>query len=342
MFRITSNIFRISNNYQPIASTSRSLATIVNVNSSSSSSSSSSSKTTTTSLPKLQPNRRPTNGRTKSFVKRNKFVVPSPNPLDSTRITPRYSANSSRTKGRTPRTPSKALSITNLLDPSPKTLKENQYEQSTIGQIKIYLPSVFFRLVRNTGLHEKDPYTATFRTDLRLTKPDISNYLKNIYGLNITSLRTINYMSALKRNPIGGGYSRAGTFKNYKKVLITMTEPFWYPEERNREWCNDHFQRDKMEELKDRKMLKVGDGQKYGVGAYRYRGAGKSAVEVARLAKASLIGTEGPVEGGSNSAQRLRSGLKRHGNVLRSKEEKLGAKKDKITAKMDELRQAGW
>ncbi|KWU42087.1 hypothetical protein RHOSPDRAFT_7418, partial [Rhodotorula sp. JG-1b] len=94
---------------------------------------------------------------------------------------------------------------------------------------RVYLPSVFMRLVRNTQQYKDDPYTATFRTSLQLTKPDIANYLKNVYGLEITSIRTLNYLSALKRNPIGGGKSRSGGTKNYKKVLVTMKDPFWYP-----------------------------------------------------------------------------------------------------------------
>lgn len=218
-----------------------------------------------------------------------------------------------------------------------------QLEPSAQGEIKIFLPSVFMRLVRNTGEYRDDPYTATFRTDLRLTKPDISNYLKNIYGLGITSLRTINYISKLKRNPIGGGYSRSGGTKNYKKVIVGLKEPFWYPEERSRDWCNEHFERDRMEEMRDRKMLKIGDGQKYGVSSPRYRGAHKSKADIERLAK---IVNDGGVDtsksDGTPSALKRPTGLRMKKNVLRSREERILEGKTRVEQEMERLRSEGW
>ncbi|KAK4705998.1 large subunit ribosomal protein L23, partial [Phenoliferia sp. Uapishka_3] len=249
----------------------------------------------------------------------------------------RISPSSSRIAGRTPSKPRKSIS------PLKASADGIVPTQSTQGQVKIFLPSVFVRLVRNTGQHASDPYTATFRTDLRLTKPDISNYLLNIYGLAIDSIRTINYSSPLKRNPIGGGYSRGGGTKSYKKVLVTMKEPFWYPEERSRDWCNEHFQREAMEEMRDRKMLKIGDGQKYGVASERYRGAHKSSAEVARLtAIAQAGGTEIVEEGDGKSALRRPSGRKMRKNVVRSRAERIGEKKSVIESEMDRLREAGW
>ena len=247
----------------------------------------------------------------------------------------RHSAKSSRVKGRTPSAPRKALSLTPVAE-------DGTYAKSDVGEVKIYLPSVFVRLVRNTGAHADDPYTATFRTDLRLTKPDISNYLKNVYGLHITSLRTLNYLSPLKRNPIGGGYSRAGGVKNYKKVVVTMTEPFWYPEERSRAWCNEHFERDRMEEMRDRKMLRIGDGQKYGVGSWRYKGATKPRAERDRLAKASKEGGQDTTGGDGKAAQRLPSGLKKHKNVVKAKAERATEEKTKVEKEIDRLRAEGW
>ncbi|KAI5476136.1 mitochondrial large subunit ribosomal protein L23 [Pseudohyphozyma bogoriensis] len=256
-----------------------------------------------------------------------RYIVPEP---VEKKASPRYSAKSSRVKGRTASSARKALSET--ADGAP----------ATTGEVKIFLPSVFMRLVRNTGEYEHDPFTATFRTDLRLTKPDISNYLKNVYGLSITSIRTMNYLSKMKRNPVGGGYSRAGGFKNYKKVLVTLTEPFWYPEERSREWCNEHFQRDQMEEMRDRKMLRLGDGQKYAVGAMRYRGAGKSRAEVERLAAIATGGgqVDGPSDG--KAAQKLPTGLKKKRNVITSRAERLSEGHQRIEDEVSRLRESGW
>lgn len=102
-----------------------------------------------------------------------------------------------------------------------------------------------------------------------------------------------------------------------------------------------------MEELKDRRMLRVGDGQKYGVGSFRYRGAGRSRADLDMLKLASEKGSEEatmlPGAGQPyNSADRKKTGLKRAGNVLRSKEERVSEKKDKIGREMDRLKDAGW
>ncbi|KAK4058095.1 hypothetical protein OIO90_000834 [Microbotryomycetes sp. JL221] len=275
-----------------------------------------------------------TSSRTTAKRKTNAFVVPPPSTEPRPKA-PRYSKNSSRVKGRTPNRPRKMLNQTALDSEG----VNGQFQPSEQGEIKIYLPSVFMRLVRNTGVHKDDPYTATFRTDLRLTKPDISNYLKNVYGLGITSMRTMNYLSKMKRNPIGGGYSRSGGTKSYKKVLVGLTEPFWYPQERSREWCNEHFERDRMEELRDRKMLKIGDGRKQGVSAQRYRGAHKSRAEIERLAK---IAEEGGADltktDGSPSDLKRPMGLRKSKNVIRSRAERQSEYQTKIEQEMERLR----
>ncbi|SCV68676.1 BQ2448_797 [Microbotryum intermedium] len=264
--------------------------------------------------------------------KKSPYVVPPKVPRPPA---PRYSKHSSRVKGRSP------LKVRKSLNPTPDGV-----EFAEQGEVKIYLPSVFIRLVRNTGAHADDPYTATFRTDLRLSKPDVSNYLRNVYGLTITSLRTINYLSKMKRNPIGGGYSRAGGTKNYKKVIVTMNEPFWYPEERSRAWLNEHFERDQMEQMRDRKMLKIGDGQKYGVSSPRYRGASRSQEELEKLKKlvdeggANTEDLETPGDG--RSADRLPMGLKIRKNVMKSREERKSDKTSLVEQEMERLRAAGW
>ncbi|BGP12492.1 hypothetical protein JCM10213_005474 [Rhodosporidiobolus nylandii] len=253
---------------------------------------------------------------------------------------PRYSKHSSRLTGRTARKARKATSPSEL-NPSGTA---GERLQATAGQVKVFLPHVFMRLVRNTGEHKDDPYTATFRTHLELTKPDITNYLKNVYGLHVTSIRTINYLSKLKRNPIGGGMSRSGGTKNYKKVIVTMTEPFWYPQERSRAWLNEHFERDRMEELRDRKMLKIGDGHKYGVGSQRYRGAAKSREERERLRQVSKSGGNDVEarEPGEDASLRKPMGLRKMRNVIRSRAEKISERTAAVEQEMERLREAGW
>jgi ribosomal protein L23 len=272
----------------------------------------------------------------------NRVVLPKPSssstlPPDEA---PRYSKDSSRLLGRTQRKPRKATSPTEL---NPDGLVGERLP-AVGGQVKVFLPSVFMRLVRNTGEHKDDPFTATFRTHLELTKPDISNYLKNVYGLHVTSIRTINYLAKLKRNPIGGGVSRSGGTKNYKKVMVTMTEPFWYPEERSRAWLNEHFERDRMEEMRDRKMLKIGDGRKHGVGSQRYRGANKSREERERLKKVSKEGGNDLTarEQGEDSSLKKPTGLRKRTNVLKSRAEAISEKQTALEVEMERLREAGW
>lgn len=243
---------------------------------------------------------------------------------------PRYSRHSSRVKGRTP-------------NKQPKATAPGE-AGAVHGDVRVYLPSVFMRLVRNQAEYRDDPYTATFRTSLQLTKPDIANYLKNVYGLEVTSIRTLNYLSALKRNPIGGGKSRTGGTKNYKKVLVTMREPFWYPEERSRAWLNEHFERDRTEEMRDRKMLKIGDGNKYKVGSYRYRGArfASRREELKESVKADKKVDLDAVVHGDQVADKRATGLKRKRNVMRSREEQVVAHRAALEREMDRLREAGW
>ncbi|GAA5828116.1 hypothetical protein JCM11251_002596 [Rhodosporidiobolus azoricus] len=249
------------------------------------------------------------------------------------------SKHSSRLTGRTQRKPRKSTSPTELN--AAGSLGERVH--ATQGKVNIFLPHVFMRLVRNTGEHRDDPYTATFRTHLELTKPDITNYLKNVYGLEVTSIRTMNYLSKLKRSPVGGGMTRSGGTKNYKKVLVTMTEPFWYPSERSRGWLNEHFERDRMEELRDRKMLKIGDGHKHGVGAQRYRGANKSRAELDRLREVSKKGgNDVEDKPGEDASRRSAAGLKKMKNVIRSRAEKLSERQDAVEQEMERLREAGW
>ncbi|KAM0793173.1 hypothetical protein ACM66B_000646 [Microbotryomycetes sp. NB124-2] len=282
------------------------------------------------------PTASPVKARAKAAV--NRFVVPAP-PSEPRPKAPRYSKNSSRVKGRSANRPRKMLNPTEL-DPAGVA---GQPLPSSQGDIKIYLPSVFMRLVRNTDKYKNDPYTATFRTDLRLSKPDISNYLKNVYGLDVTSLRTMNYLSKLKRNNIGGGFTRSTGTKNYKKVLVGLKEPFWYPEERSREWCNEHFERDRMEELRDRKMLKIGDGRKHGVSAQRYRGAHKSKAEVERLAKISEQGGADLTKtDGAPSDLKRPMGLRMRKNVIRSRAERKLDYQTKVEQEMERLRLDGW
>ncbi|EIW79300.1 hypothetical protein CONPUDRAFT_138441 [Coniophora puteana RWD-64-598 SS2] len=119
-----------------------------------------------------------------------------------------------------------------------------------LGQ-PIYLPNIIFRLVRNhTPKGEAyNPYEATFRVPHSLNKTDIRSYLSAAYGLRTTYIRTANYLSPLYRNPNGSWTTRS--YKSYKKAVVGLVDPFYYPkamedmkqeDRREREkWLDEHF-----------------------------------------------------------------------------------------------------
>lgn len=131
--------------------------------------------------------------------------------------------------------------------------------------------------------------------------------------------------------------------KNYKKVLVGLSEPFWYPAERSNAWANDHFQRDGMEEMRDRKMLRIGDGGKYGVGSPRYRGAHKSRAEIERLSAAVAAGgVDSEAPGDGKTALKKPFGLRKKTNVVRSRAERLSDENAKLDKEVARLRGEGW
>lgn len=106
---------------------------------------------------------------------------------------------------------------------------------------QIYLPNIIFRLVRNSPKEAKNPFIATFRVPVQLTKPDIVSYLWQIYGLKVTSISTITEMGEMVRmRP--GKYKSERRKKNTKKAIVGMEEPFWFPEKRPEAWLRDNFE----------------------------------------------------------------------------------------------------
>lgn len=106
---------------------------------------------------------------------------------------------------------------------------------------QIYLPNIIFRLVRNSPKEAKNPFIATFRVPVQLTKPDIVSYLWQIYGLKVTSISTITEMGEMVRmRP--GKYKAERRKKNTKKAIVGMEEPFWFPEKRPEAWLRDNFE----------------------------------------------------------------------------------------------------
>lgn len=249
-------------------------------------------------------------------------------PQKSTVQAPRYSRHSSRVVGRDGR--------------KRKYLRKHFYETNKDRLLKIYLPSVFIRLVRNTGAHRDDPYTATFRTDIRLSKPDIAAYLRSVYGLEFTSIRTIIYRTPRSDRPL----ERRGTPRTFKKVLITMRDPFVYPAERSRQWCNEYFERDAGDRHRMQKYIATNDGQKYGIQSRTYRGTPESEQAIAEQARrVEEGGTDEALlaaPGDGTAARFDKIGIKRKPNIKARQSRERTQKRASVDETVARLRAEGW
>jgi large subunit ribosomal protein L23 len=104
--------------------------------------------------------------------------------------------------------------------------------EAIMGQ-KIYLPNIQIRLMRNhTPVGEAyDPWVATFRMPQNMTKNDLRSYLHAVYGLEVTFIRTDNYLAPLQRYQGGEIKRPGGSKKNYKRAVVGLKEPFHYPDD---------------------------------------------------------------------------------------------------------------
>lgn len=105
---------------------------------------------------------------------------------------------------------------------------------------QIYLPNIIIRLIRNSPREAKNPFIATFRVPVQLTKPDIVSYLWQVYGLKVTSISTITEMGEIVRQQ-PGSYKAKYRKKNTKKAIVGLEEPFWFPEPRPKDYLDEYF-----------------------------------------------------------------------------------------------------
>jgi large subunit ribosomal protein L23 len=109
-------------------------------------------------------------------------------------------------------------------------------EDRIVGQ-KIYLPNLIFKMVRNHTPHGQPyhPYEATFRISQSLTKTDVRSYLYSVYGVKTTYIRTDNYVAPLWPKKLAYNViTRLSTklrnrLKSYKRAVVGLVEPFYYP-----------------------------------------------------------------------------------------------------------------
>lgn len=140
-----------------------------------------------------------------------------------------------------------------------------QPEAKSESAQRIFLPNINLYLVRNGPQHANDPFTATFRCPITLTKPDIVQYLRQVYGVQLSGIRTAVYRSTprqLRIRAYSGRRTMGSQQKTYKKVryfefkllllsthqrvfkyqaVVQLKDPFLYPPEPNREFLNEHW-----------------------------------------------------------------------------------------------------
>ncbi|KDN47642.1 hypothetical protein RSAG8_03432, partial [Rhizoctonia solani AG-8 WAC10335] len=142
-------------------------------------------------------------------------------------------------------------------------------EEARVVGHRIYLPNIVFRLVRNhTPPREPyNPYEATFRVPQSLTKLDIRGYLLAMYGVRTTYIRTDNRIPDIRRNNTTYSQGRWNSEDNYKRAVVGLEEPFYFPharedmsatqrEERDK-LLDSRFQVDQMKLMRDRYRLRM-------------------------------------------------------------------------------------
>ena len=103
-------------------------------------------------------------------------------------------------------------------------------ETQVLGE-KVYLPNIIFRLVPNFTPPGKpyNPYEATFRIPQSVTKTDVRSYLAAAYGVQTTYIRTDNYIAPMHRAWNGTMVRSGRSFRTYKRAVVGLVEPFYYP-----------------------------------------------------------------------------------------------------------------
>jgi ribosomal protein L23 len=84
---------------------------------------------------------------------------------------------------------------------------------------RVWFPKVHLQLKQG----KKNQKTVAFKTDPRLTKFEIKQFLTKVYGLHIKGISTLNYEKKIQHYHGGrGNYikSRSG----YKKAYVTLSE----------------------------------------------------------------------------------------------------------------------
>lgn len=150
-----------------------------------------------------------------------------------------------------------------------EVVKEDGTTEAQIVGQKVYLPNIVFRLVRNHTPPGQpyNPYEATFRIPQSVTKTDVRSYLLAAYGVQTTYIRTDNYLAPVTRNPSDLSITLRKRHKTYKRAVVGLVEPFYYPlavedmpraeREKRQEWLETSFRAKAFDEQRKKELLRV-------------------------------------------------------------------------------------
>ncbi|KAI0917951.1 hypothetical protein AcV5_002751 [Taiwanofungus camphoratus] len=140
--------------------------------------------------------------------------------------------------------------------------EKGEKEARVVGQ-RVYLPNIIFRLVRNHTPPGQpyNPYEATFRIPQSVTKTDVRSYLLAVYGVKTTYIRTDNYFSPVTRSPYTFSWTERKKHKTYKRAVVGLVHPFYYP--RAIEDMNGKEREERLKWVEEAFAVKqIEDGQK--------------------------------------------------------------------------------
>ncbi|KAJ7598637.1 mitochondrial ribosomal protein L23 [Mycena floridula] len=135
-----------------------------------------------------------------------------------------------------------------------KVQRDGVVDTEVVG-VPIFLPNIVFKLVRNqTPVGEPyNPFEATFRLPLNVTKSDIRSYLLAVYGVETTYIRTDVHRPPMRngRVRLTALYRQQKLSTAYKRAVVGLKDPFYYPlrmEDMNEKdhaarelWLEDHY-----------------------------------------------------------------------------------------------------
>ncbi|KAG6891554.1 hypothetical protein C0992_004412 [Termitomyces sp. T32_za158] len=153
-----------------------------------------------------------------------------------------------------------------------KTVERGGVEEKEVVGRRVYLPNIIIRLVRNNTPKGEpyNPYEATFRIPKSVTKTDMRSYLLAVYGVKTTYIRTDNYIAPAPsgRNP------KRKAFKTYKRAVVGLVDPFYYPhrledmptqeKEEREKWIETNFQIMANRAMRKYELLRLTKGQAKG------------------------------------------------------------------------------